>query len=124
MAEEKKYKFLIAEDDEISQELLSIVLRSVSNELLIAGNGKEAVELSRMHPDIDVILMDIQMPVMNGYEATAEIRKENKEVIIIAQTAFALSDYEDRALKAGCNAYLTKPINKDKLLDLISNLQH
>jgi CheY-like chemotaxis protein len=63
--------------------------------------------------------MDIQMPKMNGYQATREIRKFNKNVIIIAQTAFALTGDKDKAIEAGCNNYISKPIRQDELLSLI-----
>jgi CheY-like chemotaxis protein len=63
--------------------------------------------------------MDIQMPVMNGYEATRQIRQFNKDVVIIAQTAFGLSGDREKAVEAGCNDYISKPINKDELLALI-----
>ena len=89
-------KILIAEDDRSSVKLTSIMLRSISSEILIAGNGAEAVELCKANPDIDVVLMDIQMPIMNGYRATQQIRLFNKEVIIIAQTAFALSGDKEK----------------------------
>jgi CheY-like chemotaxis protein len=63
--------------------------------------------------------MDIQMPVMNGHEATRQIRQFNKDVVIIAQTAFGLSGDREKAIEAGCNDYISKPINKDELLSLI-----
>ena len=80
---------------------------------------KEAVELCRKHSEIDLVLMDIDMPEMNGYEATRQIRKFNKEVFIIAQTAYGLSGDKDKALKAGCNDYISKPIDKRALLKMI-----
>ena len=64
--------------------------------------------------------MDIQMPEMDGYEATRQIRQFNKDVIIIAQTAYALAGDREKAVEAGCNDYITKPINRDKLMELIS----
>ncbi len=63
--------------------------------------------------------MDIQMPGMNGYEATHQIRQFNKDVVIIAQTAFGLSGDREKAIEAGCNDYISKPINKDEVLSLI-----
>ena len=79
----------------------------------------EAIEACKKNPDIDLILMDIRMPVMNGHEATRIIREFNKEVIIIAQTAFALAGDREIAIEAGCNDYLTKPIDKAELLAII-----
>ncbi|WP_319482186.1 response regulator [uncultured Draconibacterium sp.] len=116
-----KIKVLIAEDDEISFQHLSIIIRDKANDILHAQTGIEAVELCRNNPDVNLILMDIKMPGLDGYEATQKIRTFNKEVIIIAQTAFALSGDIEKAIKAGCNDYIAKPINKDKLLEIIRN---
>ena len=114
-----KIKTLIAEDDKISAMLISKEMDKYSKKVIKAQNGLEAVEMFQENPDTDLILMDIQMPVMNGYIATQEIRKINKDVIIIAQSAFALSGDKDKALVAGCNDYLTKPINRIELLTLL-----
>ncbi len=114
-----KLKILIAEDDEASQMLLEIIISPLASESFYAYTGKEAVELCRKHPEIDLVLMDIDMPGMNGYEATRQIRKFNKEVIIFAQTAYGLSGDQDKALKAGCNDYISKPIDRRALLKMI-----
>jgi signal transduction histidine kinase/CheY-like chemotaxis protein len=119
----KNCKILIAEDDEISYLYLETVLENVSKNILRAINGKEAVELVKKHTDIDFILMDIKMPVLNGFEATKEIRKFNKTVYIIAQSAFIQDNYKIKAQKAGCNTYISKPINKQKLLELLASLK-
>ena len=115
----KKLKILIAEDDETSKLLISIIVTKFSKEVLKAKTGNEAIEVCRINPDIDLILMDIQMPYLNGHEATRQIRQFNKDVIIIAQTAFGLSGDREKAIEAGCNDYISKPINKDELLSLI-----
>jgi len=115
----KKLKILIAEDDDTSEKLISITVDKLSKEILKARTGNAAVEICRKNPDIDLILMDIQMPDLNGYEATRQIRQFNKDVIIIAQTAFALSGDREKAINAECNDFITKPINKDELLSLI-----
>lgn len=115
----KKLKILIAEDDETSRDYLSILLNDISAELLDAKTGMEAVELCRNNKDLDLILMDIRMPDWNGYEATRRIRKFNKEVIIIAQTAYGLSGDKEKAIESGCNDYIAKPIIKNELLTLI-----
>ncbi len=112
-------KILIAEDDKPSETLMSIQVRKFSKEILKAKNGFDAVEICRNNPDTDLILMDIQMPVMNGYEATRQIREFNNEVVIIAQTAFAQSGDREKSIAAGCNDYISKPINKAELLTLI-----
>ena len=74
------------------------------------------------NPDIDLILMDIKMPDMNGYDATRKIREFNSEVIIIAQTAYAFSDDKEKALNAGCNDYISKPIDVGELEGKIQRL--
>jgi hypothetical protein len=112
-------KILIVEDDETSVKLLDIKVKPYCKEIFKAGTGAEAVEICRDNPDIDLILMDIQLPEMGGYEATRKIRQFNKNVIIIAQTAYALTGDREKALEAGCNNYISKPINKDALLSLL-----
>jgi PAS domain S-box-containing protein len=107
----RKLKTLIVEDDEISYSLLLIHAQKFSNEVIHAITGVQAIDACRNNPDIDLVLMDIRMPIMNGLEATQQIRMFNKEIIIIAQTAYGFeSDYR-LALEAGCNDYISKPIN-------------
>lgn len=115
----KKLKILIAEDDETSRNYISLIVNDFSAEILEAGTGIEAVELCRNTKDLDLILMDIKMPRLDGYEATRRIREFNKEVIIIAQTAHDLSGDREKSIEAGCNDHIAKPINKDNLLALI-----
>ena len=112
-------KILIVEDDEGSALLIRIAVKIFSKEILKAKTGIEAVEACRRHPDIDLVLMDIKMPEMDGYEATRQIRKFNKDVVIIAQTAYALAGDREKALAAGCNNYISKPIKKSQLIVLM-----
>jgi len=112
----KRLKILIAEDDETSEMLISQGVKLLSKEILKARTGFEAVEICRKTPDIDLILMDIQMPVMNGYIAVRQIREFNKHVIIFAQTAYALAGDREKAIEAGCNDYISKPIDNHLLL--------
>ncbi len=116
----KKLKILIAEDDEPSGLLLKISLRHFSTEIIIVESGKEAVEICRNQPDIDLVLMDIKMPLLNGYDATRQIRQFNKDIIIIAQTAYGLSGDHEKAIEAGCNDYISKPIKKERLITLLN----
>ncbi|MBI9037634.1 MAG: PAS domain S-box protein [Bacteroidales bacterium] len=115
-------KILVAEDDEFSDTHLSIIIKKISKETLHAKNGNETVEVCRANPDIDLILMDIRMPEMSGYDATRKIREFNKDVIIIAQTAYAVQGGREKAFEAGFNDYITKPIKKDNLLEMIEKL--
>jgi hypothetical protein len=116
----KDFKILAVDDDEVSLNLLTRMLKDFSGNLIPCESGKEAIELCRQNPDLDLVLIDIKMPEINGLEATREIRKFNKDVIIIAQTAYALSGDRELALSAGCNDYISKPVNKGRLLELIS----
>jgi CheY-like chemotaxis protein len=112
-------KILIVEDDENSEKLISVVAQQFASDIIVAREGKEAVEACHNNPDIDLVLMDILMPVMNGYEATRQIREFNKDVIIIAQTAYAMQGDKEKAIDSGCNDYLPKPIKANELLSLI-----
>jgi len=111
---------LIAEDEESSIMYLTELLEGKCKKLLFAKSGAEAIEISKKNPDIDIILMDIKMPEMDGYTATRRIRKFNQDVIIIAQTAYALTGDRQNALEAGCNDYISKPIKKELLISLIA----
>ncbi|WP_291104665.1 MULTISPECIES: PAS domain S-box protein [unclassified Flavobacterium] len=115
----KDLKILIVEDDPISKLLISKAVSKFSKELLKASTGVEAVEACQKNPDIDLVMMDINMPIMDGYEATRKIRQFNKELIIIAQTANGLSEDREKAIAAGCTDYIAKPINIDLLKSLI-----
>ncbi len=118
----RKLKILIAEDDETSAMLLTATINMFVKEFLNVRTGLEAVEVCRNNPDIDLILMDIKMPVMDGYTATRQIRQFNNDVVIIAQTAFGLSGDREKAIEAGCNDYIPKPFNKAALIVLLMKL--
>ncbi len=115
----KKLKVLIVEDEVISEEFLTIISFDISSEILKAEDGAEAVRICRENPGIDLIMMDIKMPMMDGYEATTKIREFNKDVIIIAQTAYVLENDREKALSVGCNDYISKPIHKNQFLKII-----
>jgi CheY-like chemotaxis protein len=112
-------KILISEDDEVSAMLLTILVKEFQEQIFRAKTGIEAVDICYKNPDIDLILMDIRMPGLNGGEAVRKIREFNKDVIIIAQTGFSLSGDREKAISAGCNEYITKPVNKNQLFSLI-----
>jgi CheY-like chemotaxis protein len=95
------------------------MLQKISYEVLHAITGVQAVEACRNNPDIDLVLMDIRMPRMDGNEASRQIRQFNKDVIIIAQTAYAFSGDREKAIEAGCNDYISKPIDQILLYELI-----
>jgi PAS domain S-box-containing protein len=115
----KDLKVLIVEDDEISKLLITIAVKTFSKEILKVGTGFEAIEACRNNPDIDLVMMDINMPEMGGYEATEQIRKFNKDIVIIAQTANGMQSDRDEAIAAGCTDYISKPVNIASLSELI-----
>ncbi|SRR6056297_246844 len=106
---------LIVEDDESSFILLSTSLQDTKIKILHASNGKEAVKKTEENK-IDIVLMDIQLPVMNGYEATKEIRKRNKDLPVIAQTAYAMQSDHNKSMEAGCNDHINKPVDTKTLM--------
>ena len=114
-----KMSILIAEDNDLNYLILNKMLASLNVSIIWAKNGQEAVNYCSDRQDIGLVLMDIKMPVMDGYEATAEIRKFKKDLPIVAQTAHAMEYDKNTALAVGCNDYLTKPISREKLLDVV-----
>jgi len=115
----KKLKILVVEDDNISEKLISLAINKLAKEIIKVRTGVEAVEACRNNPDLDLVLMDIRMPEMDGLEATRQIRQFNKDVIIIAQTAYAFAGDSEKAIEAGCNDYISKPIDRTLLYELI-----
>ena len=115
-------RILIVEDDETADIFLIEILKEMSSNFLHARTGTEGIEISKNNDDIDLILMDIKMPDINGYEATKKIREFNKDVAIIAQTAYALSGDRKKAIQAGCDDYISKPINSEELKKKIIGL--
>jgi len=112
-------KILIVEDDFASELMLEMMIEDYCKLPLIATNGLEAIRLCEENPDIKIVLMDIRLPELNGYEATKKIREFNKDVIIIAQTSYAFPDDREKAIIAGCNDYISKPYNQNDLLELL-----
>jgi len=110
---------LIAEDDEVNYLFLEAVLSSKGCNLIHAKNGKEAVDLFHSHPETDLIIMDLKMPVMNGIEATVKIGQVNNLVPIIAHSAYVLNNEKEQSLAAGCVDYLPKPVKTIELLETV-----
>ncbi len=113
-------KILIVDDDLSSEKLLSIMVKNLCRQILIARTGEEAITLCLENPDTDLILMDLAMPQTDGYEAVRQIRQFNSNILIIAQTAYGYSWNREKALEAGCNDYIVKPINTLVLKELIN----
>ncbi len=115
----QKLKILIVEDDEISDRVITNSFPNFNFEFLHVKSGIEAIETCKNNLDIDLILMDIMLPGMDGYITTLKIREFNKDIIIIAQTVLTHKGDSIKAIEAGCNDHVSKPIDKSKLLELI-----
>jgi len=115
----KTKKILIVEDIEVNFIYLQELLKSYEVTVLWAKDGKQSIDMAFKNTDIDLILMDIRLPVMSGNEAMKEIRKFNKDVPIVAQTAFALNEQVIDFKKEGFTDHLAKPIQKEEFLKLI-----
>ena len=114
-------KCLLVDDNKDVLIYLNRILTDTGVTIITARSGFEAIEIVKNTPDIDVVLLDMQMPEMNGIEATKEIRKIRKDLPIIAQTAFIFEDDKDIILEAGCDACLIKPIRREHLLTVMSS---
>ena len=112
-------KILIVEDDEISYIFLEEILSETGAELLRASTGREAINQFKAHNDLDIILMDLQLPKLSGFDATRQIKEMKPELPIIAQTAFAMQADRKKAMEAGCDDYITKPIDHNMLVEVM-----
>ena len=125
--QKKPYTVLIAEDEEVNYLYLETIIKEIEIfdiNIIHVINGKEAVDLCMNNSDIDLVLMDIKMPVMNGYEATKKIKAAIPQLPVIAQTAYSTENDKKVAFKYGCDDYISKPIDKCQLINLIEkNIQ-
>jgi len=108
--------FLVADDEYAHRVYMESFLKKIASAVFLARNGREAVGLIREHPEISLVLMDLKMPVMDGFEATKEIKSFRKDLPVIAVTAYALSGDEKKAYDCGCDDYIVKPTSTDELL--------
>jgi len=118
--EMERKKILVVDDNEKNRYLISFILEKNGIEVVTANDGLEAVETARKQ-QVDLIIMDIKMPKMDGYEATREIKKQEgyQSVSVIALTSYAMAEDKKKALAAGCDGYIAKPINPDTFMDEI-----
>jgi CheY-like chemotaxis protein len=116
----KKKKILIADDEITSILLLKEYLQSTGIEVVTAANGKEAIDALENGLVPDIILMDLRMPVIDGYTATAAIKEKYPDLKVIAQTAYVMPDDEDKARASGCDDFITKPISKEVLFEILA----
>ena len=115
------YIILIAEDTEMNFVFLSEALKNTGVDIIHAENGEIAIEKIKADPDIDLVLMDINMPKIDGFESTAKIKEINKNIPVIAQTALSIDNAEEKSKEAGCDDFITKPIKLKSFLKLIDN---
>jgi CheY-like chemotaxis protein len=111
---------LIVEDDDINYFYLREILEETNVQLIYADNGFKAIDVFKANPKIDLVLMDMKMPLMNGYDATSKIKAIRPYVPVVAQTAYALSGERKKSLDAGCDGYITKPIMPNALIAALS----
>lgn len=116
MSEKNNPNVLIAEDVESNFLYLKAVLSKLNANVFWAKNGLEVIDICDKVESMDLVFMDLQMPEMNGYEATKILKKKYPNLPVVAQTAFAMSDDREKALNAGCDDYLAKPIKSKDLL--------
>jgi CheY-like chemotaxis protein len=116
----KSKKILIVEDDVSSRLYLNKILEKTGALLLSACDGKEAIETVTENPDIDIILMDIQLPVIDGYGAARKIREFRNDIIIIAQTAYSLLGDREKIIASGFDDYIVKPIFPQQLIEKLT----
>jgi CheY-like chemotaxis protein len=110
---------LVAEDEEYNRLYINELFSTSKIKLIEATNGKEAIDILSVNPYINLILMDIKMPILGGIEAMKIIKERNKNIPIIALSAFAMESDQERAIELGFDDYLSKPLDKKKLFDLI-----
>ena len=110
---------LIAEDEKINYLFLKAIFDKTGAEILWARNGQEAIDICRDRDHVDVVLMDLKMPGVDGNEATRQIKVSNPDITVIAQTSYSYRDDRNEALEAGCDSFLSKPVKPLNLLAIV-----
>lgn len=119
---DSNHTLLVAEDDDTNFLYISTLLTKSKNNIIRACNGQEAIDIVSKYKNINLVLMDIKMPIMNGYDALKMIREISPDLPVVAQTAYALPEDEKSIRQAGFDGYITKPIIKEQLIDIINKL--
>ncbi|MCK5135689.1 MAG: response regulator [Bacteroidales bacterium] len=112
-------RILIAEDNLYNYKLLEAILTGTETEIVWAKDGLEAVECCKSDSEFDMVLMDLKMPNMDGIEATREIKKLNKQMPVLAVSAYTMADEKEKTIRAGCNDFLSKPVNPQQLMEMM-----
>jgi CheY-like chemotaxis protein len=112
---------LIVEDDLISYQFIEALLQGTDAKFIHAKNGEDAIEICKIMPNIDLVIMDMRLPFIDGYEATKEIKAMKPNITIIAQTANVMSDDRTKCLSVGCDDYLSKPLDPDEFLRSVAH---
>ena len=113
------FTMLVVEDNELSSRMLLVILENMNFSYHHVTSGKKAVDYVIQHPDLLLVLMDLKTPEIDGYEATKLIKDIHPDLPVIAQTAFAMSGDKEKALQAGCDDYISKPIDVEQLREII-----
>lgn len=111
---------LVVEDEEINFFYIKEALSQTKVNLVYADNGLSALNMVQENPDIDLILMDVKMPILSGYETTRKVKKLRADLPVIAQTAYSLTGEKRKSMEAGCDGYLSKPIRPDELFETVA----
>jgi signal transduction histidine kinase/ActR/RegA family two-component response regulator len=117
----KGKKILVVEDDLFSFQFIEALLQNTNAKIIHAKNGEDAVEISSIASDIDLVIMDICLPFLDGCEATIQIKKQNPKICVIAQTANVHNNDRARCMRAGCDDYIAKPLDPDEFLRLVAH---
>jgi CheY-like chemotaxis protein len=110
---------LVVEDDLINYLYLEALLKRTNVRLIHAKNGEDALEIALLHPEINLMILDLRLPFMDGFAVASAIRKQNHDIPIVTTTASSMADEEQRSLDAGCNAFIAKPLDPDELYKVI-----
>jgi CheY-like chemotaxis protein len=120
----KDRTILIVEDEDSSKRLIETLLEPLNVNVLSVSSGEEAVELCQNNENINLVLMDLKLPHMSGFEATTRIKNLHKNIYVVAQTALIYENEKEQSIKCGCDDFITKPIKTKRLINTINKFMH